>query len=140
MSASGKIHYLPERISGLSELALNLWWRWDRRARTLLKSIDPPLWSATRHNPVAMLRGVDPSRLAQLAQDREFVAAYDDVMEDFRAAAAAKGTWFRDAYPDLSPDHPVAYFCAEFGLHNSIPIYSGGLGVLAGGFAETGFE
>jgi starch phosphorylase len=132
MSEAGKIHYLPERIEGLSELALNLWWRWDRRASALLKSIDPALWTATRHNPVAMLRGVEPGRLAQLAQDRDFVEAYDRVMVDFRSAASAEGTWFREAFPDLSRDNPVAYFCAEFGLHNSIPIYSGGLGVLAG--------
>jgi starch phosphorylase len=132
MSEIGKIHYLPERIKGLSELALNLWWRWDRDARKLLRSVDPPMWSATRHNPVAMLRAVEPSRLAQLARDPDFVAAYDQVMEDFRATAAGEGTWFREAYPDLSSARPVAYFCAEFGLHNSIPIYSGGLGVLAG--------
>lgn len=132
MPEAGKIHYLPERIHGLADLALNLWWRWDRQARTLFRTIDLPLWSATRHNPVALLRGVEPNRLAHLAQDRDFVALYDAVMADFRAAVAGEGTWFREAFPDLSLENPVAYFCAEFGLHNSIPIYSGGLGVLAG--------
>ncbi|MGD2047768.1 MAG: DUF3417 domain-containing protein, partial [Gemmatimonadota bacterium] len=61
---SGKIPYLPEPISGLQRVALNLWWRWDRRARLLLRNVDPTTWSATRHNPVAMLRQVDPNRLA----------------------------------------------------------------------------
>ena len=59
------------------------------------------------------------------------------VMVDFRSAASAEGTWFREAFPDLSRDNPVAYFCAEFGLHNSIPIYSGGLGVLAGDHCKS---
>lgn len=136
MSEAGKIHYLPERISGLSDLALNLWWRWDRQARDMLKSIDPPLWSATRHNPVALLRGAEPSRLAELAQDPAFLARFDRVMEDFAHARAGDNTWFREKYPELL-DRPVAYFCAEFGLHNSIPIYSGGLGVLAGDHCKS---
>lgn len=131
MAGAGKIQYLPERIDGLGDLALNLWWRWDRRARTLMRSIDPPVWSATRHNPVALLRQAEPSRLARLAQDPEFLAEYDAVMADFQRARNAEGTWFPQAHAGLT-DRPVAYFCAEFGLHNSIPIYSGGLGVLAG--------
>lgn len=129
---SGKIPYLPERIQGLERLALNLWWRWNRRARLMLRAIDPVLWSATRHNPVAMLRKVSPGRLAHRASDPEFLALYDQTMADFEAAMASQETWFRTTYPDLREEHPVAYFCAEFGLHNSIPIYSGGLGVLAG--------
>jgi starch phosphorylase len=131
MPETGKIAYLPERIQGLSELALNLWWRWDRNARMLLRSIDPPLWSSTRHNPVIMLRGAEPERLAALARDPEFLARYDRVMEEFRRAVSGEGRWFPTQFPDLG-GRPVAYFCAEFGLHNSIPIYSGGLGVLAG--------
>jgi starch phosphorylase len=131
MPGNGKILYLPERIEGLGELALNLWWRWDRRARTLMERVDPPLWSATRHNPVAMLRGVEPARLAHLAQDEEFLELYDAVMEDFARLDTGAGGWFKEHDPDIG-DAPVAYFCAEFGLHNSIPIYSGGLGVLAG--------
>lgn len=128
---SGKIPYLPERLQGLEQLALNLWWRWDRGARALLRSIDPTLWSATRHNPVALLRRVEPARLASLAHDPDFLERYDRVMEAFQAALEASHCWFCENFPDLGGD-PVAYFCAEFGLHNSIPIYSGGLGVLAG--------
>jgi len=70
---SGKIPYLPEPIAGLERIALNLWWRWDRRARLLLRNIDPTLWSATRHNPVAMLRQVDPNRLAQLSRAKKYL-------------------------------------------------------------------
>ena len=136
MSQPGKIHYLPTRIEGLGDLALNLWWRWDRNARTLFQVVDPPLWSLTRHNPVSMLKQVDPARLAALAEDEEFLAAYDVVMKDFRYAAEKGGEWFRTNFPEAG-SNPVAYFCAEFGLHNSIPIYSGGLGVLAGDHCKS---
>lgn len=129
---TGKIPYLPERIEGLERLALNLWWRWDRDARLLLRSIDPPIWSGTWHNPVALLRQVEPGRLAYLATNQEFLTNYDAVMEVFEKASTPQpDTWFAREHPELA-DTTIAYFCAEFGLHNSIPIYSGGLGVLAG--------
>jgi starch phosphorylase len=128
---SGKIPYLPERIAGLERVALNLWWRWNRRARRLLKDVDRTLWGSTRHNPVSMLRQVDPNRLAHLARDPVFQARYDTVMAEMEEALAPGHGWYHDKFPDLG-DRTIAYFCAEFGLHNSIPIYSGGLGVLAG--------
>ncbi len=136
MSDIAKIHYLPARIEGLRDLALNLWWRWDRDARTLLRVIDPALWSATRHNPVALLKQTEPARLAFLSENEEFLAGYDQVMTSFHAARETGGRWFGEAFPDLG-ERPVAYFCAEFGLHNSIPIYSGGLGVLAGDHCKS---
>ncbi|HSH75783.1 MAG TPA: alpha-glucan family phosphorylase [Longimicrobiales bacterium] len=126
-----KIPYLPEPIAGLERLALNLWWRWDRRARLLFRGIDPTLWSATRHNPVALLRKVDPNRLAQLSRDAGFVSDYEIVMAELDRAMDPELGWFGERFPDLKSAR-FAYFCAEFGLHNSIPIYSGGLGILAG--------
>ncbi len=132
MTDSDKIHFLPQRIRGLSDLAHNLWWRSDSQARSLWRRVDAPVWVATRHNPIQTLRETDPGRLAELARDPEFLALYDDVMAEFRNVLAGQETWFRREFPDVSMAHPVAYFCAEFGLHNSIPIYSGGLGVLAG--------
>jgi len=128
---SGKIPYLPERLEGLERLALNLWWRWDRGARRLLRSVDLTIWSATRHNPVAMLRQVDPGRLAELASDQEFLARYDSVMADMDRALDPGAGWYQREFGEFGRDS-IAYFCAEFGLHNSIPIYSGGLGILAG--------
>ncbi|MGD8287584.1 MAG: alpha-glucan family phosphorylase [Gemmatimonadota bacterium] len=133
---SGKIPYLPEPISGLQRVALNLWWRWDRRARLLLRNVDPTTWSATRHNPVAMLRQVDPNRLAQLSRDKEYVAEYETVMKEMETALDPEQGWYPETFPDLG-DASVAYFCAEFGLHNSIPIYSGGLGILAGDHCKS---
>jgi len=131
MGAKTKLPSLPTRIEGLADLAMNLWWRSDRRARDLLRRIDPALWRVTRSNPVAVLRSVDEDRWAQLARDPAFVRSYDAVMRDFRFAISESHGWFAERFPDLL-DRPVAYFCAEFGLHTSLPIYSGGLGVLAG--------
>jgi starch phosphorylase len=131
-----KIPYLPERIQGLERLALNLWWRWDRRARRMLKSIEPVVWSGTRHNPVAMLRRTDPARLAHLARDSQFLELYDQVLADFDDHVSGGDTWFKREFPDAA-EGQIAYFCAEFGLHNSIPIYSGGLGVLAGDHCKS---
>ncbi len=122
---------LPERIKGLSAVAANLSWSWNRDARALFRSIDQALWHLTRHNPVDLLRRVDPARLAACAQDPAFLQRYDAIVEWNGWVAATHDTWFETSYPH-SAQHRIAYFCAEFGLHNSLPIYSGGLGVLAG--------
>jgi glycogen phosphorylase len=123
----------PARIAGLDRLARNLRWSWSREIRALFRSIDSTLWHLTQHNPIALLRDVDPARLAACAADAEFLARYDAVLAR-DAAEAADGTWFAATHPDLVSEGrgPVAYFCAEFALHSSVPIYSGGLGVLAG--------
>lgn len=97
----------------------------------MLRWIDPPLWRETRHNPIAMLREVSPSRLERLAQDPTFLRHYDRVMEWMASDQQSDRTWFARHHPALR-SRPVAYFCAEFGLHNTVPIYSGGLGILAG--------
>jgi starch phosphorylase len=122
---------LPERIKGLSAVAANLSWSWDRDARALFRSIDQALWHLTRHNPIELLRRVDPARLAACAQDPAFLQRYDAIVEWNAWVAATHDTWFETSYPTLAR-HRIAYFCAEFGLHNSVPIYSGGLGLLAG--------
>src|SRR5690606_11118943 len=133
----GKIPFLPERLGGLERLSLNLLWRWNRRARSFLRNeLDPVLWSALRHNPVALLRQMDPGRLAHLARDPGFLERLDDVVAEIDHALTSEDTWYRTRFPDLG-DAPVAYFCTEFGLHNSIPIYSGGLGVIAGDHCKS---
>ncbi|HVM43135.1 MAG TPA: alpha-glucan family phosphorylase [Gemmatimonadales bacterium] len=123
--------YLPERIDALHEIATNVSWSWSRDARALFRVLDRPLWHLTRHNPLEQLRRVDPKRLAACARDTKFLQLYDRVLSELRSTATNVGTWFAQNYPDLQ-GRSVAYFCAEFGLHNSVPIYSGGLGVLAG--------
>jgi len=126
-----KISLLPPRLEGLAALATNLTWSWNREARQMFREIDPPLWRETRQNPIALLREVAPSRLELLAKSPEFLATYDRLVEWFSSDQRTQGTWFERRYPKLMA-RPVAYFCAEFGFHNSVPIYSGGLGILAG--------
>jgi starch phosphorylase len=123
--------YLPERIGRLYEIATNLYWSWDRDARALFRTIDRALWHRTHHNPLEQLRRVEPERLAECARDPHFLRLYDSVLAALDRHATSADTWYAREYAGLSA-RPVAYFCAEFGLHNSVPIYSGGLGVLAG--------
>jgi starch phosphorylase len=129
--ASIVVPYLPERIGRLHEIATNLYWSWDRDARSLFRSLDRPLWQRTRHNPLEQLRRMAPERLAECARSPRFLKLYDGVAAALDRHATNADTWYAKEYPALAT-RPVAYFCAEFGLHNSVPIYSGGLGVLAG--------
>jgi glycogen phosphorylase len=121
---------IPERIRGLADLADNLWWSWHVPARNLFKAVSYPLWKSTRHNPVWMLQLVDPQRLVVLAQDADFLNLYDEVMAAYTTELSNGHLWFATEHPDQR--RPVAYFSAEFGVHGSLPIYSGGLGVLSG--------
>jgi starch phosphorylase len=121
---------IPERIGRLSDLADNLWWSWHPPARNLFKAVSYPLWKSTRHNPVRMLQLVSPDRLQTLAHDEDFLRNYDAVTTAFDTDLTDNHLWFPRQFPDLR--QPVAYFSAEFGLHGSLPIYSGGLGVLSG--------
>lgn len=134
--AEGKIPFLPERLVGLADVALNLSWRWSRSARAMLKAIDPALWSLTRHNPVEMLRVIDPARLVECASDPRFLELYDTAIAELAQARETQDTWYRETFPEAGAGR-IAYFCAEFGVHNSIPIYSGGLGVLAGDHCKS---
>jgi glycogen phosphorylase len=122
---------LPARIGDLSTIAANLSWSWSRDARVLFRSIDPVLWHRTRHNPIAVLQQAGAARLAECATHPEFLRLYDAVREKAERDAQETDTWFARAAQDR-PGGTVAYFCAEFGLHSSVPIYAGGLGVLAG--------
>jgi len=122
---------LPARIGRLGELAVDLWWTWNRQARGVFRRLDYPLWRHTAHNPVRMLRTVTPQRLAQAASDPAFLALYDEALAQLDDARLARGTWFERRHGS-SPSRPIAYFSAEFALHQSLPIYAGGLGVLAG--------
>jgi len=121
---------IPGPIHRLPDLVTNLWWSWHVPARNLFKAISYPLWKSTRHNPVRMMQLVDPARLEALAHNREFLDLYEKVVAAFDAELGNGDLWFPKHYPGRQ--RPVAYFSAEFGLHGSLPIYSGGLGVLSG--------
>ena len=127
-SLSAKV---PPRIARLEELAYNLWWSWHREARDLFKMLDYPLWRSTGHNPVKMLQEVTQERLEELVADPLFLRHYDAVLLMLDTDLKNGHLWFPAHYPDLMA-RPIAYFSAEFGLHQSLPTYAGGLGVLAG--------
>jgi len=122
---------LPKRIGRLDELAHNLWWSWHQQARNLFRILDYPLWRTSGHNPVKQLRDINPDKLKAAASDPAFLTLYDFVMSAFDADMSAQDTWFNANYPNMLPG-PVALFSMEFAIHNSLPIYAGGLGILAG--------
>jgi starch phosphorylase len=123
---------IPERIRRIEELARDLWWSWHYRARDVFKRLDYALWRETAHNPVRMLRQISPDRLTSAAESRGFLAMYDSVLHDLDLARSAKRTWWSEGYGAIAKDARIAYFSAEFALHQSLPLYAGGLGVLAG--------
>jgi len=124
---------MPSRISRLYELAYNLWWSWRPEARALYRNLDSDVWDHVEHNPVRFLSEVPPKRLEEAAKRDDYLQAYDSVMRDFDyyMHPSPEDTWFTRTYPELT-HRIIAYFSAEFGLHESLPIYSGGLGILSG--------
>jgi starch phosphorylase len=121
---------IPERLHRLPELATDLWWTWNTPAREVFRRLDYPLWRQTAHNPVLMLRLVSPEMVALASKDERFLGVYDAAVDALDAARAAADTWWRHRFPEANGT--IAYFSAEFALHQSLPIYAGGLGVLAG--------
>ena len=121
---------LPPELAALHELAYNLWWSWNPAARALFRRLDPDLFGATLHNPVAFLAAVAPDRLEAKARDDEYLSDLARVHQRFRRYLEAD-TWFRQAHPDAG-DMRAAYVSMEFGVSEAVPLYSGGLGVLAG--------
>jgi starch phosphorylase len=128
---------LPRRIARLRDLAYNLWWSWHPEAQELYWQIDPDLWELVYHNPVRFLHEVRQRRLDQAAGNPAYLQQYDAVMNHFDTYMSAPTTWWSNRFPTEQDDTPgtpgtIAYFSAEFGIHECLPIYSGGLGILAG--------
>jgi starch phosphorylase len=131
---------LPKRINKLGELAYNLWWTWHPESQRIFQRIDRVLWEQVYHNPVKFLRQAPRKALADAAKDSRTLDMYDRTMREFTTYMQTKDsvngngkTWyqhFEGAWP--AKKGPVAYFSFEYGLHESLPMYSGGLGVLAG--------
>jgi starch phosphorylase len=125
---------LPPRLEGLRRLAYNLAWSWHPQTRGLFNMIDRTAWARYR-NPIPVISG--PTEWSKLLDDAKFLAEYHDVLAEFdRYMANGAGHWFQRRYGD-SLKGPIAYFCAEYGFHESLGIYSGGLGVLAGDHMKT---
>jgi len=122
---------IPMELSRLYDLIYNLWWTWSSRAHLLFSSIDPVRWIRYR-NPVELLINVDPHRWEPLLLDENFMSSYQAVVGEFDDyLAGVKASWFRKTFPDYDAG-PIAYFSTEFGWHESLGIYSGGLGILSG--------
>jgi len=122
---------LPKRISRLSELAYNLWWTWHPEAQKLFERIDSVWWEQSYHNAVKFFHQVERKALNAAARDTRFTGLYDRVMAQFDDYMSPRETWFSRTFPDLV-NKTIAYFSMEFALHESLPIYAGGLGVLSG--------
>jgi len=118
---------VPGRLSALKELASNLWWSWNDEAQDLFRRIDPSLWEETKQNPCMLIERVDYKRLKVLSEDEEFLADLESVYSEFRDYMNR---------PDDNNSPVIAYFSMEFGVHHSLKIYSGGLGILAGDYLK----
>jgi len=123
---------LPERLSGLGELADNLWWSWQPAARMLFKMLDRQAWKETRHNPDKMLKEMPAEILAAAAANDDYLRNYDAVLSQFHRYLSDTSCQFLNHFTCAPNTFAVAYFSAEYGLHRSLPFYAGGLGFLAG--------
>ena len=129
---------LPDELTGLLDLAYNLRWAWRGEVREVFRRLDSKLWETTEHNPVAMLGQVDQPRLEVVTKDAGFMTQFRREYNELQEYLSRKG-WWRRKY-GVSEKPKMAYFCAEFGLTECIPIYSGGLGILAGDHLKSASE
>ncbi len=124
---------IPERLKPLHDLAFNIWTCWDKDAAQLFHRLDPALFRRVNHNPVELLCRLSPERLKEIADDKGFLYELDRVSERFQSYMNFEGSSItEEGDTSFSQDEVVAYICAEYGLHESLPVYSGGLAVLAG--------
>ncbi|MBN1442469.1 MAG: alpha-glucan family phosphorylase, partial [Planctomycetes bacterium] len=129
---------IPKRLKPLQEIAYNLRWGWNRNAVALFRRIDIDLWEKCEHNPVALLGALHPQRLRSLQDDDAFLAHMDSVHDELRAYLS-RSTWYSRVYEGKLRMR-IAYFSFEFGIHECLPIYSGGLGALAGDHIKSADE
>jgi len=125
---------LPRKLEPLRKLAYNIWWCWNHDAISLFQRLDRELWDATHHNPVRVLGCIKQARLDAVAEDEGFLSHMARVVHQFEEYQRAPG-WFEKHHPDDSMR--IAYFSAEYGLTDSVPIYSGGLGILSGDHVKS---
>lgn len=126
---------VPDKISGLGELAYNLWWSWHPAARMLFKTLNRSAWKESGHNPVLMLKDIPEYILKSFENNTDYLRHYDAVLARFHEEIYTKVCWF-EANIQGRACLPIAYFSAEYGLHHSLPFYAGGLGFLAGDYIK----
>lgn len=122
---------LPKSIEKLGEISENLWWSWNTEFLKIFKEIDIDLWEQCNKNPVKFLRLVDQEKLERASTDPEILKNYRINVDNFESYMKSRTTWFSKQYPE-NKDDVIAYFSAEYGLDETLPIYSGGLGILSG--------
>jgi starch phosphorylase len=127
---------LPAPLQALDRLLWNFWWSWSPDGAGVFRDLDTELWDECEHNPRLLLERVSEYRLAEMATDPAYLERVQTLAAQFdeylRATPRLAARWAQGAGTAITPEQPVAYFCAEYGVHNSLPLYSGGLGVLAG--------
>lgn len=127
---------VPEELKELKDFSYNLWWGWQPKALELFRQLAVDLWHEVEHNPLKLLKQISQQELNAKSNDPAFLSLFHEVMKDFNHYMTREDTWFSKEYPDKQ-DFQVAYFSAEFGVHESVPVYSGGLGILAGDHCKS---
>ena len=122
---------LPAPLKPLERLAWNYWWSWAADGASIFRDLDSETWEECEHNPRELLAKTSAYRLAEAATDPVYLERVRRIDESFQSYMAASPLWQHDG-KTITSQNPVAYFCAEFGVHTSLPLYSGGLGILAG--------
>jgi starch phosphorylase len=124
---------LPETLAALERISRNYWWSWSPDGSSIFRDLDQQVWDECEHNPRRLLKEVPQYSLMRMATDPVYIERVRRVAEGFDAYMSADDeTWAAQHVREITHAHPVAYFCAEFGVHHSLPLYSGGLGILAG--------
>ncbi len=118
---------IPEKLAPLKDISRNIWWVWNTKARQLFEYIDPILWDQSAHNPIVLLEEVNYNRFIELAKDDEFIYKMEWVANELKTYLAER---------PAAESSKIAYFSMEYGLHDSLKIFSGGLGVLAGDYLK----
>ncbi|WP_373524890.1 alpha-glucan family phosphorylase, partial [Nostoc sp.] len=122
---------LPRPLHSLAELAYNFWWSWSPERLSIFRTIDAEKWEQFHHNPVKLLKKVSYERLVQLAVDPHYLQQVRTLTSQFEQYIQQNDTWTTQTVPQIRVEQPVAYFSIEYGLHQSLPLYAGGLGILA---------
>ncbi|MDX2106460.1 MAG: alpha-glucan family phosphorylase [Candidatus Melainabacteria bacterium] len=136
------IPFLPPELECLKELAYNLRWSWDHETVSLFQRLDKDLWEKAGHNPVLMLGMISQEKLAEAASDDSFLAHLNRICENYQSYMLDQNHWYKKALKEAGKTNPgtIAYFSAEFGLSEALPIYSGGLGILSGDHVKSASE
>lgn len=130
---------LPPKLEFLREVAYNLWWTWNPKAISLFRRLDPELWESTNHNPVMLLSKIPQEKLEAAEEDEGFISSLHELYHEYNKYFENQTTWFSSL--SLTPSNLlVAYFSAEYGITECLPLYSGGLGILAGDHLKSSSE